>query len=282
MKARFLHHAGHRPAVAPRAGAVQGRALGAGRASRGRAPRRRRDGHPRRTRPRRPDQSRVCRWCTPSRWEHALDRATISSAARATPCARVLRAAPGGVRPRSRSARPRATIARRGPRRRRHPRPEHAFSRDGGLAVLYGNLAEDGCIVKTAGVDPAFLKFAGPARIFESQDAAVEASSTGDRCRRCRPDPLRGPARRPRHAGDALSHQLSQVEGPRQSLRARSPTAASPAAARASASATSRPRRPRAARSPWSKRATPSRSTSPNASCASSSPPASWPPAARR
>jgi dihydroxy-acid dehydratase len=52
---------------------------------------------------------------------------------------------------------------------------EHAFSRDGGLAVLYGNIALDGCIVKTAGVDPSALVFAGPARIFESQDAAVEA-----------------------------------------------------------------------------------------------------------
>ncbi|TCS71054.1 dihydroxyacid dehydratase [Sulfuritortus calidifontis] len=51
----------------------------------------------------------------------------------------------------------------------------HAFSQDGGLAVLYGNLAKDGCIVKTAGVDASILKFSGPARIFESQDAAVEA-----------------------------------------------------------------------------------------------------------
>ncbi|ABY37207.1 dihydroxy-acid dehydratase [Brucella suis] len=50
---------------------------------------------------------------------------------------------------------------------------EHAFSQDGGLAVLYGNLAEDGCIVKTAGVDDSILKFSGPARIFESQDSAV-------------------------------------------------------------------------------------------------------------
>jgi len=50
----------------------------------------------------------------------------------------------------------------------------HAFSKDGGLAVLYGNLAEDGCIVKTAGVDAGHLTFAGPARIFESQEAAVE------------------------------------------------------------------------------------------------------------
>jgi dihydroxy-acid dehydratase len=51
----------------------------------------------------------------------------------------------------------------------------HAFSKDGGLAVLFGNIAEDGCIVKTAGVDPAHLTFTGPARIFESQDSAVEA-----------------------------------------------------------------------------------------------------------
>ena len=51
---------------------------------------------------------------------------------------------------------------------------EHAFSKDGGLAVLYGNLAEEGCIVKTAGVDASILKFSGPARVFESQDAAVE------------------------------------------------------------------------------------------------------------
>lgn len=52
---------------------------------------------------------------------------------------------------------------------------EHAYSRDGGLAVLYGNLAPDGCVVKTAGVDESILKFSGPARIFESQEAAVEA-----------------------------------------------------------------------------------------------------------
>jgi dihydroxy-acid dehydratase len=55
---------------------------------------------------------------------------------------------------------------------------EHAFSQDGGLAVLYGNLARDGCIVKTAGVDESILKFSGPARVFESQDAAVAAILT--------------------------------------------------------------------------------------------------------
>ena len=51
----------------------------------------------------------------------------------------------------------------------------HAFSQDGGLAVLYGNLAVDGCIVKTAGVSSELLTFAGPARVFQSQDDAVEA-----------------------------------------------------------------------------------------------------------
>ena len=52
---------------------------------------------------------------------------------------------------------------------------EHAFSKDGGLAVLKGNIAPDGCIVKTAGVDESILKFSGPARVFESQNASVAA-----------------------------------------------------------------------------------------------------------
>ena len=56
---------------------------------------------------------------------------------------------------------------------------DNAFSKDGGLAVLKGNLALDGCIVKTAGVDESILVFAGPARVFESQDAAVSAILTG-------------------------------------------------------------------------------------------------------
>jgi dihydroxy-acid dehydratase len=50
---------------------------------------------------------------------------------------------------------------------------EHAFSREGGLAVLFGNLAPEGCIVKTAGVDESILSFTGKARVYESQDAAV-------------------------------------------------------------------------------------------------------------
>ena len=71
----------------------------------------------------------------------------------------------------------------------------HAYSRDGGLAVLYGNIAPEGCVVKTAGVDASILKFSGPARIFESQDAAVEAI-LGDQVR----------------AGDVV---LIRYEGPR-------------------------------------------------------------------
>ena len=71
----------------------------------------------------------------------------------------------------------------------------HAYSQDGGLAVLYGNLATDGCIVKTAGVDADNLKFTGPARIFESQDDAVEAI-LGDKV----------------HAGDVV---IIRYEGPK-------------------------------------------------------------------
>ncbi|RZK03870.1 MAG: dihydroxy-acid dehydratase [Novosphingobium sp.] len=57
---------------------------------------------------------------------------------------------------------------------------EHAFSKDGGLAVLSGNIALDGCIVKTAGVDENILKFTGPARVYESQDAAVAGILGGE------------------------------------------------------------------------------------------------------
>ncbi len=56
---------------------------------------------------------------------------------------------------------------------------ENAFSKDGGLAVLFGNIALDGCIVKTAGVDDSILKFSGPAKVFESQDDAVKGILTG-------------------------------------------------------------------------------------------------------
>jgi dihydroxy-acid dehydratase len=51
---------------------------------------------------------------------------------------------------------------------------EHAYTRDGGLAVLYGNIAQDGCVVKTAGVDESIWRFSGPAVVFESQEDAVD------------------------------------------------------------------------------------------------------------
>ncbi|PYD47036.1 dihydroxy-acid dehydratase [Novacetimonas pomaceti] len=95
----------------------------------------------------------------------------------------LFRAAPGGVRTTqafSQSSRyseldtDRATGAIRD--------NEHAYSHDGGLAVLFGNIAEDGAIVKTAGVAANLLSFSGPARIFESQDDAVSAI-LGDRIR---------------------------------------------------------------------------------------------------
>ncbi len=83
-------------------------------------------------------------------------------------------AAPGGIRttePFSQSARyPAADLDRaKGAVRD----AANAFSKDGGLAVLYGNIAEEGCIVKTAGVDSSNLVFSGPARVFESQEDAV-------------------------------------------------------------------------------------------------------------
>ena len=51
---------------------------------------------------------------------------------------------------------------------------EHAYTKDGGLAVLFGNIAQDGCVVKTAGVDESIWKFSGPAKVFDSQEDACE------------------------------------------------------------------------------------------------------------
>jgi dihydroxy-acid dehydratase len=56
---------------------------------------------------------------------------------------------------------------------------EHCYSKEGGLAVLFGNIAEDGCIVKTAGVDPSIFQFTGTARVFSSQDTACDAILDG-------------------------------------------------------------------------------------------------------
>ena len=56
---------------------------------------------------------------------------------------------------------------------------DHAYSKDGGLAVLKGNIAQDGCVVKTAGVDESIWKFTGPAKVFDSQEAACEGILAG-------------------------------------------------------------------------------------------------------
>lgn len=56
---------------------------------------------------------------------------------------------------------------------------EHAYTKDGGLAVLFGNIAQDGCVVKTAGVDPSIWKFSGPAKVFDSQEDACDAILSG-------------------------------------------------------------------------------------------------------
>ena len=56
---------------------------------------------------------------------------------------------------------------------------EHAYSKDGGLAVLFGNIAQDGCVVKTAGVDESIWHFSGPAKVFDSQEDACEGILNG-------------------------------------------------------------------------------------------------------
>jgi dihydroxy-acid dehydratase len=95
-------------------------------------------------------------------------------------CAEILQGAPGGVPTQTAFSQSRRwdelDLDREGGVIRSK---EHAFSQDGGLAVLFGNIARDGCIVKTAGVDDSILKFAGPAKVYESQDAAVTAILTG-------------------------------------------------------------------------------------------------------
>ncbi|PIE07685.1 MAG: dihydroxy-acid dehydratase [Rhodobacterales bacterium] len=87
---------------------------------------------------------------------------------------RFYRAAPGGVRTtRAFSTQNRYKTLDRDRETGVIRAADHAFSQDGGLAVLFGNIAENGCIVKTAGVDDSILTFSGPARVFESQDSAV-------------------------------------------------------------------------------------------------------------
>ena len=56
---------------------------------------------------------------------------------------------------------------------------EHSYTKDGGLGVLFGNIAQDGCVIKTAGVDKSIWKFSGPAKVFDSQEAACEGILSG-------------------------------------------------------------------------------------------------------
>ena len=109
----------------------------------------------------------------------ALDNWDITRTER-TDVQELFRAAPGGVRSQaafSQTARWTSLDTDRAKGVIRNI--DHAFSRDGGLAVLSGNLAPDGCIVKTAGVDEKILSFTGRAVVFESQDAAVQGILNG-------------------------------------------------------------------------------------------------------
>ena len=97
----------------------------------------------------------------------------------------------------------------------------HAFSRDGGLAVLKGNLSTDGCVVKTAGVDDSILVFFWPRRCVRKPGRSGRRHPRRQgQGRRCGGHPLRRAARRAGHAGNAIPYELSQIEGVGQSLRA--------------------------------------------------------------
>ena len=214
-----LHHGRHRPAVAPRAVSVQGRAVRGRRACRGRPSRRRRDGHSRRTRPRwsaqsrRPDGARrVARACFVAQRHHARDRQRD---------ARILhgrarrRADPGRVQPVCA-----LSLARRGSRQGRHPqfracllqgrRPRGAVRQhrarrldreDGGGRRRQPQVQRPGAHLREPG-----------------RRGAGHPGRQGGGGRRGR-HPLRGAARRPGHAGNALSDQLSEVARARQGLR---------------------------------------------------------------
>ncbi len=96
----------------------------------------------------------------------------------------------------------------------------HAYQADGGLAVLTGNLAERGCIVKTAGVDPSVHRFRGPARVFFSQEAASEGILDGTvKAGDVVVIRYEGPRGGPGHAGDALPDLVPQGTAPRCGVR---------------------------------------------------------------
>ena len=221
---RRLHHGRHRPAVAPRA-----RACARSRRPRptctwktSTAPAASWRSWASSTAP--ACSAPSCRPCTAPTLGDALDRWDVQPHATSEAVQRrSTSAAPGGV-PTQTAFSQDAPLgrARSRPRERRHPRRRaRLLARMAGWPCSTATSPLDGCIVKTAGVDDSILVFAGPARVFESQDAAVTGIlQRQGRGRRRGGDPLRGPARRPGHAGDALPDQLPEIEGPGQSLRA--------------------------------------------------------------
>lgn len=96
---------------------------------------------------------------------------------------------------------------------------EHAYVKDGGLAVLFGNIAQDGCIVKTAGVDETHFPLQGKSQSIRIAGRGLRRHTRREsRERRRGRHHLRRPQRRPRHARDALPYLVYQIETPRQSL----------------------------------------------------------------
>ena len=276
-----LHDEGHRRGLQARAVHLQGRAerqLPDG----GRAPRRRHPGDPRRAVARRPAQRGRPHRAFARTLDEWLESWDIRSGRPSERAIELFHAAPGCRRSAEAFSQSERwdTLDTDAAEGCIHD-VEHAYSKDGGLAILYGNLAVRGAVVKTAGVDESIWKFSGPAVVVESQEDGGRRDPRrrrqGGRRRR---DPLRGTARRPRHAGDALPDLLPEGQGARQGLRADHRRALLAAAPRGCRSATSRPRRHPAARSRWSRTATRSRSTSPTGGSRSRSPRRSSPSAA--
>ena len=173
---------------------VQGGAGQVRRAHGGRPPRRRHHGDPRRARSAGPHPSR------PAHRPHRDARRGARALGhrrrpRATRCAHFSLAAPGGVPTQVAFSQDRPLgRARSRPRGRRHPRlPTTHSRRTAGSPFSRATSPTDGCIVKTAGVDESILKFSGPARVFESQDAACSAILANKiNAGRRRGHPLRG------------------------------------------------------------------------------------------
>ena len=176
---RAVHPRRHRPPVAARAAPLQGLAVHADVPHGGRAPGGRRHGHPGRDRPRRP-----------ARHDDA-ERARRDARRDARPLGRA-RAPATSVAATSTAPRPARVPSLRAFSQDAHYETldldraagcirdvAHAYSQDGGLAVLHGNLAREGCIVKTAGVDPSLLTFRGRARVFESENDTADGIQGG-------------------------------------------------------------------------------------------------------